>query len=186
LSPGQLVALASYLRPLAEPAVPRIDVPLPVRLRWGRVDLTLAELRSLRPGDIVLLDHACTQPGIALAVIGEHLAAPVELLRTGYRFTGQPRRAAGSGYEWAIDDGQKTNTSPPVDANGLDSVALAVFLEFGRFELDRSAVAQLRSGRELPLIRPLEAGLNIVAGGVIVRRGEVTAIGDAIGIRITR
>jgi type III secretion protein Q len=185
LAPGQLAALASYLRPLAEPAVPRVDVPLPVRLRWGRVDLTLAELRSLRPGDVVLLDHACPQPGIALAVIGEHLAAPVELTRTGYRFASQPSRATGSGHDWAIDR-ESVTASSLGDANGLEGVHFAVFLEFGRFELGRSLLAQLRTASELPLVRPLEAGLDIVAGRATIGRGEVTVIGGAIGIRITR
>jgi type III secretion system YscQ/HrcQ family protein len=185
LPAAQFARLAGHLGGLAEKAPPRIDLPLPVRLRWGRVELTLAELRSLQAGDIVMLDQTCRQPGIALAVIGEHLIAPVELLRTGYRLTGQPQRAAKGGGEWALDR-QSAETRRLSDAQGIDDIPLSVFIEFGLLELDRSAVAALRSGSQLPLARPLEAGLDIVAAGTRIGTGEVTMIGDAPALRITR
>lgn len=185
LSAPQLAKLAAYLGGIAEETNRRVDLPLPVRLRWARVDLTLAELRGLKAGDIVILDQTCRQAGIAMAVIGEHLAVPVELLRSGYRLTGQPVRPAGGGVEWVLDR-QPPDNSRLLDAGGNGDIPLTVFMEFGRFDLDRSVVEELRAGHQLPLARPLEAGLDIVTGGAIVGRGEVTIIGDAAGVRVTR
>lgn len=182
---ARIANLSSYLSKFAERRSEAVDLLLPIHVRWGKVELTLAELRSLRPGDILLLDHSCQKQGIALAVIGEHLAVAVELLRTGYRLIGQPRRAVGTGNAWGLDR-RRVDPVRLIDAGSIEDVPLTVFLECGQLELDRNTVAELRAGAELPLARPLEAGLDIVAAGVSIGCGELTAIGNAKGVRTTR
>ncbi len=182
--PEQLRELVGYLSNMAEQDHPPVDLPLPVCVRWASVNLTLAELRSLAPGDIVLVDESCKQAGLAVAVIGEHLIAPLELLRNGYRVSGQPQRAAISGFEWSL------NSQPHYHAAAIDAapeqVPVRLFFEFGRFYLERSAVSQLKAGALLELARPLEEGLDLVAGGVRIGRGEVVSIGSAVGVRVIR
>jgi flagellar motor switch/type III secretory pathway protein FliN len=53
-------------------------------------------------------------------------------------------------------------------------------------ELDRNAVPQLNPGAVMTLARPLEEGVDIVVDGVRIDRGQITTIGDAIGVRVTR
>lgn len=181
LEAERLPRLAGHFRSIAE-AAPRIDMPLPLRLRWASVELTRAELRSLAPGDIVLVDASCPQPGLALAVIGEHLVAPVELSRMGYRFGSQPQRGSASSFGWGLD---RPPLGPAEDA-APGALPMRIFFEYGRMEIDRSAAAELRGGTLLPLVRPLEEGLDIVAGGVRIGRGEPVTIGTAVGVRVTR
>jgi len=184
IHPDHLHELASYLAHIGDRTPPRIDLPLPVRLRWASVELTLAQIRSLQPGDIVLADASCRQAGLAVAVIGEWLVVPVEVLRSGYRLSGEPQRAAGAGFEWSLD-GQGRPMGLTGDSR-LADVPMRVLFEFGGFDLDRSAIAQLRPGSVLPLARPLEEGLDIVVGGSRVGRGEIVTIGGAVGLRVTR
>ena len=182
LDPERLMRLSGYLRTLAEKAHASLDMPLPVRLRWALSELTLAELRGLKPGDIVLVDASCPQPGLAVAVIGEHLVAPVELSRAGYRFGSAPRQAHVSNFGWSLDRRRLGEGGE----GALGSVPLRVFFEYGSTEVSRSMAAELRGGSVLGLARPLEEGLDIVAGGLRIGRGEPITIGNAVGVRVTR
>ena len=184
LEPPRLLALSRYLDRISRPVPDPIDVPVPVHLRWASVELTLAELRRLSPGDIVLADQSCRQPGTAVAVFGEHLVAPVELLRTGYRFGAKPRLARGTPWEWTLDRGGRAAGRGVEGAAG--DVPVRVFFELGQLELSRSEVPRISPGAMMALARPLEEGLDIIVGGARIGRGQVTTIGDATGIRVTR
>jgi type III secretion protein Q len=184
LPSDRLQELADCLAHIGDHTWPRIDLPLPVRLRWASVELTLAELRSLQPGDIVLADASCRQAGLAVAVIGECLVAPAEVLRNGYRLSGEPQRPRAAGFDWSLDR-QGWPMAQGADA-ALADVPMRVLFEYGAFELDRSAAAQLRPGLVLPLARPLEEGLDIMVGGSRIGRGEIVTVGDALGVRVTR
>ena len=184
LEPPYLLALSNYLDRISSVAEHHIDVPLPVHLRWAMAELTLAELRGLAPGDIILADYSCGQLGTALAVFGEHLVAPVELLLKGYRFGAKPRPAVGSGWEWALDRAL-LHASDAGDGTAGD-VPIRLFFELGQLEADRSAVAQLQGGALMALARPVDEGVDIVANGTRIGRGRITKIGDAVAVRVTR
>lgn len=179
-----LLALSHYLDRISSVPDHHIDVPLPVHLRWAMSELTLAELRGLTPGDIILADYSCGQLGVALAVFGEHLVAPVELLLKGYRFGAKPRPAVGSGWEWALDRAG-FHGSDTGEGNAND-VPFRLFFELGQLEADRSAVSQLQGGAIMALARPVDEGVDIVVNGARIGRGQITKVGDAAAIRVTR
>ena len=184
LEPPYLLALSRYLDGISGMLEQHIDVRLPVHLRWAVAELTLAELHSLAPGDIILADHSCGQPGTAFAVFGEHLVAQVELLRNGYRFGGKPRRAQGTGWEWALD---RSNINAAGRREGtVSDVPVRLFFEIGQMEIDRGTVSELRPGVVMGLARPLEEGVDLVVNGARIGRGQITTIGEAVGIRVTR
>ena len=184
LEPSYLLALSRYLDGISGVPGQHVDVPLPVHLRWAVAGLSLAELRSLTPGDIILADYSCRQPGTAVAVFGEHLVAPIELLRTGYRFGGKPRLAQGTGLEWTLD--RDTLNSEGKREGTISDLPIRLFFELGQLAVDRSVVTQLRPGAMMALARPLEEGVDIVVDGACIGRGQITAVGDAVGIRVTR
>jgi type III secretion protein Q len=184
LEPPYLLALAHYLDRISGTAEHRIDMPVPVHLRWAMTELSLAELRGLAPGDIILVDYSCRQPGTAIAVFGDHLLAPVELLRTGYRFSGQPRLAQRSGWEWAID--RDLVNAEGKHEGSIGDVPVRLFFELGQLVIDRGALSHLKPGEVMGLARPLEEGIDIVVDGARIGHGQITTIGDAVGIRVTR
>lgn len=184
LEPSYLLALSRHLDRISGATDHHINLPLPVHLRWAAAELTMAELRGLGPGDIILTDHSCQQPGTAVAVFGEHLVAPVELLRTGCRFAARPRLPQGTGLEWTLDRGRTGAADRREGTTG--EVPVRLFFELGQLEVDSGAVRQLKPGEMMALTRPLEEGVDILANGARVGRGQITKVGDAIGIRVTR
>lgn len=160
------------------------QLPFPLHVRWGKVELTLAEIRSLAPGDIILVDNSCRQPGLAVAVIGEQLVAPVDVLLTGYRLSHNPVKAAGSPFEWSVVN-KPYRSVPAVDVT-TNQVPLSLFVEFGSLMLDRHMIQSLALSEILALARPLEEGLEITLEGTRIGLGELTTIGNATGIRVKR
>lgn len=160
-----------------------LDMPVPLSVRWAAVAMTLGELNSLTPGDIILVDNACPQPGQAVAVIGEHLTASVHIGPDGVRVNSQPRRVQGSGLEWTLD---RLTYTGGVPANGrLEDMPVQVLFEYGRGDLTLSEVTRLGAGATLPVVAPA-GGLDIIVNGARIGRGEPTQVGTAMGIRVTR
>ncbi len=182
LATGPMSQLTDALCRHAKPVARAWDLSVPVYMRWGAVALTLAECRGLNAGDIIMLDHSCGQNGLALAIIANHLIVPVELQQAGYRISETPKLVQGSAFAWSTG-GMAADAE--VEAS-RDELQLPVFIEFGRLEVPLGEVRELKPDQILPLARPLADGLDIVAGGVCIGRGELTTIGNETGIRLTR
>jgi type III secretion protein Q len=184
LSATDLVRLAYFLDKTAGPARPAIDVPLPFRVRVASATMSLAEIASIKPGDILLPDDIVRQPDGAVAVIGEHLVAPVEITPSGYRLGARIRRGRGSPWEWSLN--APASALSPAGDGGPDDVPVRVMFEAGALELDLATVQRLIAGSVIPLARPMGAGVDIVAGNRRIGRGSLARIGDGTGIRVTR
>lgn len=183
LEPPYLLALSRHLDRISGMPQRQFDLPVPVHLRWAMAELAWCELRRLAPGDIILTDHSSPQAGTAIAVFGDHLVAQVELLRSGYRFGGKPRRARGTGFQWALD---RDFDAAHSQEGGRREVPVRLFFQLGQLEVDTSMIRDLAPGAVMPLARPLEEGLDIVANGKVIGRGQITTVGDAVGIRVVR
>jgi type III secretion protein Q len=184
LAAGDVLRLCRFLDANAGSGRRTLDVPLPCRLRVAAATMALDELRSLQPGDIILPDEVAGDAGDAVAVIAEHLAAPVEHIGNGWRVSGRPRKARGSSREWSLA-GHRPRANSAQDG-ALDELPVRVMFEAGGMELDLPAVQKLTSGSVLPLARPAGDALDIVVGGRGIGRGSLVRIGDSIGVRVTR
>lgn len=69
---------------------------------------------------------------------------------------------------------------------GLGDIDIRVAFEVGRQMLPYSTVNRLAPGFVFDLARDPETAVDIVANGARIGHGEIVAIGDSIGIRITR
>jgi type III secretion protein Q len=167
----------------AEPA--EIDIGARACLRAAATTLTMRELRSLAAGDVVLVDDRCG-PEMALLVIAEHLAAPAELLPEGGRLVAAPVRARGSRWEWAMVDVRERAGEGLGEETGLDDIPIRVTFELGQVELSFGEIRSLVAGALVPLSRPLEDAVDIVANGRRLGRGTLVSIGGSVGVQITR
>lgn len=161
-----------------------IDLPIPAHLRWASVDLTLAELKSLRAGDVVLVDGYWQEQESALAVIGGHLMAPVKILPAGYQFMDAPKRILGSGHEWCGD--HLPMIAAPLRDGQPKDVPVRLFIDLMRLELSSKALRELGRGTQIGTDTPRNASLDLVVGGTTIGSGELTALGIGLGVRITR
>ena len=81
-----------------------------------------------------------------------------------------------------------TNALPggPVDEAALDQVPIRVVFEIGRLDVPLAEVRRLGPGYVLPLAKPIESAVDIVANGRRIGQGSLMKIGDSIGVRIER
>ncbi len=184
LAAGDIMRLCGFLDRSAGRAQGAVDVPLPLCVRVGAATMSLTEICSVEPGDIILPDDMARQPQSAVAVIGEHLVAPVEITPGGYRLATRIRSGRGSSWEWSLSP---QHPSPVALENGaIDDLFVRVMFEAGTFELDLKALQRLAPGSAIPLARSGADDLDIIVNGHRIGRGSLVQIGESTGVRVTR
>jgi type III secretion system YscQ/HrcQ family protein len=149
---------------------------LPVEV--GRLSLTLAELGSLGPGD-VLVSPDCPRPADSypclLRVGAGGLPAVATVGVAGSLRIEEPYRRGGLGMS------PSTEKSDNPLAEDLP-VELAV--ELGRLSLSAAQVLDLEPGDVLALERPLRAAVELRVGDRVVARGELCDLEGEAGVRL--
>lgn len=194
LPPRQAARFAQYLDRVAPapPGVrmgmeqPAIGVPVPVCLRVAATTCSVAEIATLLPGDIVMADDGRRQSRTAVAVLAEHLAAPVELTAAGAQITAPPARIHGSLWEWSMENGADRPQADLMQKTDLDDIPVKLLFELGRVELSLAEIRKLAPGALIAMPRPLDESVDIVANGRRIGRGSLVQIGSNLGVRITR
>lgn len=163
-----------------------IELPVTVCVRVAAATCRVGEIATLSPGDVVIADQCRQQAKTAVAVIAEHLAAPVDLTAAGARIAARPTRARGSLWEWSMENGGDSSQADVLQKADLDEIPVKLLFELGRIELSLAEIRQLAPGALVPMSRPLEDSVEIFANGRRIGRGNLVQIGDSLGIRITR
>ena len=100
----------------------------------------------------------------------------------------QPDNAAtavsGSFWEWSM--GNPTEFSGPAGLHDsdLDDLPVRLVFEVGRVELSLGELQRLAPGALVPLGRPPDEPLDIMANGRRLGRGTLVQIGESLGVRI--
>jgi type III secretion protein Q len=180
-------AVAAALDGTAAPNGAMDRLPIPVRLCRAGLDLPLAELRTLRPGDVILPDSHAKQQGAAIAVIGEHVPFETERVATGFRLAARLSRSrVDSAGEWFMQQPTDVLQRPSDDTAGLEQLPVRVVFEIGRLELPLADIRRLAPGYVLPLTKPVESAVDIMANGRKIGQGSLLKVGDSIGVRVER
>lgn len=173
-------ALASALARLPDWPQPLPFLPVPLHLRLLVADVTLSELDTAAPGDVILAD--ALPAGELLAVAGERFAwrarrdgARVQLL--------SPRvRPSAIGLErWVMSQEIAAD-----DAAGLDELPVRLAFELGRLELPLSELAVLGPGHVFELARDETQPVDILANGRRIGQGRIVMVAGSIGVQIVR
>ena len=132
----------------------------------------------------MLSDLECQPDNAAIAVIVEHLVIPVELSPAGIVITARPLRGRDSSWEWSM--GNPTEFSGPTGLHDsdLDDLPVRLVFELGRVELSLGELQRLAPGALVPLARPLDEPIDIMANGRRLGRGTLVRIGESLGVRI--
>ena len=162
------------------------DVALTIRLRLAAARPTTGALRNLSRGDVLLPEDVCLGQPDAVAVIGDHLIAPVTLEADGFRLLARPIAGRGSAWEWSMDRSSDGLQPELLDDTDLDGVPVRVQFEIGRVELPLGEVRRLGSGSLVPLARAPDRSVDILAHGKRIGLGSLVKIGDSLGVRIIR
>jgi type III secretion protein Q len=162
------------------------DLPVTLCVRVAATTLSVGEISRLSPGDVVLVEQRCRKPHSAVAVIAEHLVAPVELTAAGGKLVTAPMRGRGSAWEWSMEN-VAGKPSRDGEQNGvLDDLPVKLVFELGRVELSLREIRQLAPGAVVALARPVEESVDVVANGRRIGRGNLVQVGDSLGVRLAR
>lgn len=165
--------LERHLQP-ARHALPTLQLGLALQRGWQT--LSLAELRSLQPGDVLMLD--CPADADGLLVLGNgHRQARFKRQQSGLELleAWQP-----------INPTMENAMGQDADDAQLDDVPLTVVCQIGSLELPLGQLRELGEGSVLALPDGDAQRVELMVNGRCVGRGELVAIGEGLGVRLTR
>jgi type III secretion protein Q len=161
-------------------------LPVAVCVRVAAATLSVGEISRLSPGDVVLVEQCCRKPRAAVAVIAEHLVAPVALTEAGGELVTAPMRGRGSAWEWSMENVAGKPSWDGEEDDVLDDLPVRLVFELGRVDLSLREIRQLAPGAVVALARPLEESVDVVANGRRIGRGNLIQVGDSLGVRLAR
>ena len=169
------------------PSLASLEIPTRLRLRSRRC--SVAQLASLRPGDILLgWPRACAYaPGARLENASLLWGAPNGRSASAHaRVDG--RHAIVESYPQTMNHDNEPSLASPADsdnAHALDDVELPVHIELVTINLQLDQIAALQPGSILTLPMALnDAQIRLSAHGQTLAFGELVAVGDNLGLLI--
>ena len=174
---GAVAAALAHL-PDHRSALP--DVPVCLLCGHHSLDVTLAELGALRPGDVVLADSLPDRE--ILVVAGERFVWRARRDGPGCRSSRRGCVRGPLGLErWVMGD-----AIDPDDIAGLDELPVRLSFELGRLELPLAEVAGWARAMCSKLARDETQPVDILANGRRIGRGRIVTVAGSIGVQIVR
>ena len=152
-------------------------VRLPLTVERGQAQLSLAELRSLRPGDVLMLDESPADQ--VRLVLDDRLQARAELNGDTLKLL-EPPIALNPSKEPPM-------TQTAIGANldtTLDELPLKLVCQVGSVELSLAQLRELGAGSLVQLSPQLHDGVDLMVNGRRVGQGQLVKIGDGLGVRL--
>ncbi|GGE35946.1 putative translocation protein Y4yK [Agaricicola taiwanensis] len=162
------------------------DLYFPVAVCLAASRLSVDELTALQAGDVILVENIAESSAKPLVVVGDHLIFPASFGPRGLKIEGAATRARGSALEWCMEQQPESSSQNASDKTEIGDLPVKVTFEIGRLELTLAEVQRLGSGSVLPLGKPVDQAVDIVANGRKIGRGSIVSIGDSIGVEVTR
>src|SRR5262249_48903978 len=122
--------VAQALDHLATPNALTAQLPISVHICRDAMQLTLAQLRTLRPGDILVPEHDLARPGGIIAVVGQCLRFEVEEDAQGFRLGARLAESdANTAGELFMQDPTTGLSGGSVDEATLDQLPIRIIFE---------------------------------------------------------
>ncbi len=165
---GDPATLLARLPP--RPSAQRLAIPLRLSLQWPGLPLDAGELRTLEPGDLLLLP-AGHRPDAALL---------------GFSKDAPGRAANSTPRNWNCSTCTTPSLADSEDLHELDQLPIPVSFEVGRRTLDLHTLSTLQPGSLLDLDSALDGEVRILANQRCLGIGELVRLQDRLGVRVTR
>jgi type III secretion protein Q len=164
------------------------DLPAPLRLEIGHVALRLGELRSITRGDIVAIEPWSLQGAVlgVRAYVGRHTRPAFRAEVRGTTLTVLPFQDAMTMK--TADPATKPAPGDALDPSleSLEGLEVTVRFEAGQLQLPLRELGLVKPGHVFDLGQPLtQSVVRIVAHGSVVGKGQLVAIGERLGVRVT-
>lgn len=160
------------------------DLPMPLRLEVGRVDLLAGDLAGLTLGDTILMDETSLLESGRLRVRAHSRAAlSARLEGSTVIFEDIVRTTMSDDSANPPAEAQSADASEPL-LDTLDDVEVRLTFDIGHLTLTLAELRALAPGTSFDLGRDPRRAVNIRANGRLVGTGELVRIDDHVGVRI--
>ncbi|MHC6226889.1 type III secretion system cytoplasmic ring protein SctQ [Pseudomonas sp. X10] len=153
------------------------SLPLALVVDGGEAWLTLGELGSLLPGDVVMLDP-WPDDQVRLR-LGTNLQARAQ--RQGNRLQLLAPLFIDSAFKEPYMS--EPDAGPELDSS-LDELQLKLVCQVGSVELTLAQLRELGTGSVLSLTPRMHDGVDLMINGRRVGQGQLVKIGDGLGVRL--
>jgi type III secretion protein Q len=168
---------------------------LPLSFNLGSTRLPLSEVRSIRRGDIVGIEHwrsVGPSIGVEPLVSGASLGG-LQALAEGSRITVEPARKdflmthPPSAQDTAASSSPSSSAeAPPSPLGRLDALEVVLRFQVGELSISLGDLKSVGPGHVFELPEPLNRStVRIVAHGNVLGTGHLVAVGDRLGIRVS-
>ena len=171
----------------------------------GEMTLSAAKWKEVGLGDFVILDRCSYNPSaekgsLIVSCAGGTLfqarAKDGEVKILDYAYTFEDKVMEEDQTEEIVDEttneemDHEEEAPPPThtehqDLISADNVPMQITVEVGRVHMPLSKVLGLKPGNVLDLSMRPEEGVTLTVGGKAVAKGELLAVGDVLGVKIT-
>jgi type III secretion protein Q len=162
------------------------DIYFPAVICMAASRLSLDELKALQPGDVILVEHICETAAKPVVVIADHLVFPAVFGARGVRLEAKAKRIRGSALEWCMEQQPEAVKDGATTDSAVGDLPVKITFELGRLELSLDDVQRMDAGTVLPVSKPTDEAVDIMANGRKIGRGSIVSIGDSIGVEVTR
>jgi type III secretion system YscQ/HrcQ family protein len=178
LPAGQVLLDRIFDRLCGPPPAPPVHLPAPITLLSPDFKLTLADVRSLAPGDALLLDRRWSPEAEARIGILGRVAAPATWRGGKLYLTGALRHPqAKDTLPMSLHDSE--------DQFDVAELPVTMTLELDRVELPFSTISGLKQGSILPFGTPMPETVRVLVNGRPFATAGLVQIDGQLGIRIT-
>lgn len=173
--------------PVQPQKLPNLNLPLVLQAGWQA--LSISELRSLRPGDVLMLEvPAKADMWVCLAnsrwACARREEQGIRLLEAFNR--SQPIREHPMSQGTSSDRATTQSAAEESADVSLGDVQLNLVCQVGSVQLSLSELEQLGEGSVLALPDGGSDFVDLTVNGRSVGRGELVKMGDGLGVRLTR
>ncbi|WP_295806524.1 type III secretion system cytoplasmic ring protein SctQ [uncultured Nitratireductor sp.] len=186
LEDGWAIRLGRALNELEPKTRPsRVDIPVSVSIWRGAIGLSLAELKDLRPGDVILPDEINSAEDVAVAIFANRFTAPVRGTGEGWLLMARPNPVAATKWEWIMDQSKRPDAAALEDSE-LAELPLMVAFEIGRVGMSLKDISQLTPGAVVKVTDVSDQTVDLLVNGKRIGRGEIVRVGEGLGVQVTR
>lgn len=179
---------AVHRRPAVPAGTHRLDwlrIPLPFVV--GRSHISLREVGSVRPGDIISIEQwqAAGKALVVVAELGGTGGCRWVGLAEGSRITLQSKETAMNRDTPADELAGHDPDASPLPLDRLDALEVTLRFEVGELSVSLGDLKGLGAGHVFELGHALNRSpVRIVAHGNVLGKGYLVAVGDQLGVRV--
>lgn len=170
--------LADALSDVPDACVLPAALPLMASAEVGWQHLTVADLRSLRPGDVVMLERPA---GTYQLNLSQRYRATCAIAEPGRLRLTSALLPLSRSEELPMP----ASLEPKGQKEPFDDVPVRLVCEIGRVEIPLGDLKALGEGSVLAIGGDVSEPVRLVANGQCVGRGELVKLGSGLGVRVT-